>query len=81
MNTPQGQARLMSFVEAITNVVVGYVLAVATQLVAFPLFDLTVGLGDSMLIGAIFTAVSLGRSYILRRFFEGLRVIQRGDTR
>jgi hypothetical protein len=73
------QTRLMSFAEATTNVVVGYVLAVATQLVAFPLFDLTVGLGDSLLIGLVFTAVSLGRSYVLRRFFEGLRVVRHGD--
>jgi hypothetical protein len=32
----RGQSRLMSFVEAVTNVAVGYLLAVATQFAVFP---------------------------------------------
>jgi hypothetical protein len=62
----------MSFVEAATNVVVGYVLAVATQLMIFPLFALAVSTADNVLIGSIFTLVSLVRSYALRRLFETL---------
>lgn len=68
------QSRAMSLVEAIANVAVGYCLAVATQLVAFPLFGIEVSLTDNLTIGAIFTAVSIGRSYCLRRLFEALRV-------
>jgi hypothetical protein len=62
----------MSFVEAVTNVVVGYLLAVATQFAVFPLFGLVVSLGDNLLIGGIFTAVSLVRSFsfTVRRLFE-----------
>ena len=68
------QSRAMSLVESIANVAVGYCLAVVTQLVAFPLFGLEVSLTDNLTIGAIFTAVSIGRSYCLRRLFEALRV-------
>lgn len=64
----------MSFVESIANVAVGYCLAVGTQMVAFPLFGLDVSLADNLTIGAIFTLVSIGRSYCLRRLFEALRV-------
>ena len=39
------QSRLMSLVEAVANVVVGYGVAVATQLLVFPLFGLQTTLG------------------------------------
>jgi hypothetical protein len=64
------QSRCGSLIEAIINVAVGYVVAVVTNMVVLPLFDIHVGLGDNMLIGLIFTAVSLGRSYLLRRIFN-----------
>jgi hypothetical protein len=59
----------MSFVEAVTNVVVGYTVAVATQIVAFPWFGLHPSFGENLMIGAIFVGISLLRSYALRRLF------------
>jgi len=50
--------------------------AVATQWTVFPLFGLHATLQENLVIGLIFTAVSLVRSYLLRRAFEGLRVRQ-----
>ena len=67
------QSRLMSLVEAFTNVVAGYLLALATQFAVFPLFGLSVSVVDNLVIGGIFTALSLLRSYALRRVFEALR--------
>jgi hypothetical protein len=67
----------MSLLEAITNVVVGFLLALLTQLVLFPLLGLAISISDNVLIGAIFTAVSIVRSFTLRRLFEGLRSVQR----
>ncbi len=64
------QSRRMSLVEAIINTVVGYLLAVGIQLLAFPVFELEVSLADNLAIGALFTAVSIARSYTLRRLFE-----------
>ena len=66
------QSRLMSLLEAGTNVIVGYGLAVGTQLLVFPLFGLQATLGQSLGIGAIFTLVSLVRGYLLRRLFEAV---------
>ena len=63
------QSRRMSFIEAVTNTAVGYLLAVAVQLVAFPLFGLEVGLSENLAIAVLFTAVSIARSYTLRRVF------------
>jgi hypothetical protein len=67
------QSRLMSLVEALANVVVGYGVAVVTQILIFPLFGLHATLGQNLMIGAMFTLVSLARSYALRRLFEQLR--------
>ncbi len=68
------QSRLMSGVEAVANVMVGYVLAVLTQLAVFPLFGLNASLGDNLAIGGVFTVVSIVRSFTLRRLFEAIRV-------
>ena len=70
------QSRLMSLVESLANVLVGYGVSVATQMVAFPLFGLAVTVTENLLIGLVFTAVSIVRSYALRRGFEALRVRQ-----
>ncbi len=72
------QSRLMSLVESLVNVLVGYGVAVATQIAVFPLFGLAVTVTENLLIGLIFTVVSIVRSYALRRGFEALRVRQTG---
>ena len=64
----------MSMVEAATNVVVGYVLAIATQIVVFPWFGIETGLAEHMTIGLAFVGVSLARGYLLRRLFEAIRM-------
>ena len=67
------QSRAMSLVEAIANVIVGYGVAVVTQILIFPLFGLHTTLAQNMALGAMFTAVSIARSYALRRMFEAIR--------
>jgi len=66
------QSRAMSFVEAAANVVVGYVLAIATQVVVFPWFGIEAALGEHLAIGLAFVGVSLARGYLLRRLFDRL---------
>jgi hypothetical protein len=73
------QSRRMSLIEAIANVVVGYGLAVLTQIMVFPIFGLQASLGDTLALGLIFTAISIGRSYVLRRVFEAIRA-RRAET-
>ena len=68
------QSRRMSLVEAVANVALGYVIAVGTQLLVFPLFQLDVSIGDNLLIGGLFTIASIARSFLLRRIFERISV-------
>jgi hypothetical protein len=64
------QSRVMSLVEAAANVLVGYGVAVAAQMMVFPWFGLSTTLGQNLQMGLIFTLVSLLRSYALRRLFN-----------
>jgi hypothetical protein len=64
------QSRVMSLIEALANVLVGYSVAVATQVMVFPIFGLHASLDQNLAIGLIFTVVSLVRSYALRRIFN-----------
>jgi hypothetical protein len=47
----------MSFVESLANVGIGYGVAVATQLAVYPMFNLTVSIGENLSIALIFTCV------------------------
>ena len=64
------QSRAHSALESVANVAVGYGVAIATQAAVFPLFGLHASAGQHLAIGAIFTAVSLVRTYALRRVFN-----------
>ena len=68
------QSRLMSLVESVANVIVGYGVAVVTQILIFPIFELHTTLGQNLKMGAIFTIVSIARSFALRRVFEAIRM-------
>lgn len=67
------QSRLMSFIESATNVAVGYVLSVATQVVVFPWFGIEIALSENLAIGTAFVGVSLMRGFLLRQLFERMR--------
>lgn len=68
------QSRAMSLVESIANVAIGYGVAVLSQMLVFPLFGISASLRDNLLIGLVFTAISIARSFMLRRIFEAIRV-------
>lgn len=70
MTRPAGQTRLQSLGEAIVNVAIGYGIALAAQLVVFPLYGMKPSLADNLQIGAAFTVVSIVRSFALRRLFN-----------
>ena len=63
------QSRRLSLIEAFTNVAVGYVLAVVTQILVFPWFGIHPSFGENLALGRAFTATSLIRGYALRRLF------------
>jgi hypothetical protein len=68
------QSRLMSLAESVANVIVGYGVAVVTQILIFPLFGLQTTLAQTLKMGVVFTVVSIARSFALRRVFEAIRM-------
>lgn len=66
------QSHAMSVVEATVNVAVGWIVALAAQLLVFPVVGLQATMAQNLTISGAFTVVSVIRSYVLRRVFEGL---------
>jgi hypothetical protein len=69
------QSRIDSVMEAVTNVVIGTVIytAVNYTLLAWML-GIPISVGKSLSISALFTVVSIARSYFIRRAFNGRSV-------
>lgn len=67
------QSRAMSAAEAVTNVAIGYMVALGAQFVVFPWFGMFPSMRVNLTIALVFTVVSVVRSYVVRRSFEALR--------
>ncbi|SDY93309.1 DUF7220 family protein [Citreimonas salinaria] len=63
------QSRLLSLAEAVANVTIGFIVALLTQMTLFPVLGLRLPMDRHLLIGTVFTLVSLVRGYMLRRLF------------
>ncbi len=66
------QSRTASLIESVTNIIIGYLIAVLSQIVIFPHFDIYLSMGEQLHIAAWFTLVSIVRTYMLRRTFNKL---------
>lgn len=64
------QTRIQSFIESCINVAIGYGVALASQMLVFPIFGINIPLSSNLAIGAIFTVISIARSYAVRRIFN-----------
>ena len=64
------QSKLQSLIESLTNILIGYLTALFSQVLIFPIFDIYVSFQDNLLIGLYFTIISLIRSYLVRRYFN-----------
>jgi hypothetical protein len=63
------QKKRHSLAESVINVAIGYFVALASQIVVFPLFNIHVRFRDNIMIGLYFTAISIVRSYLIRRWW------------
>jgi hypothetical protein len=67
------QTKTGSFVEAWANIAVGFSINYFANLAVLPMFGFAIKPMQAFWIGVIFTGISLVRSYVLRRWFNGLR--------
>lgn len=64
------QSRLGSAVETVVNTAVGFAVNWIANLLIFPLFGWHITGSQAFHMGLIFTAISIARSYVLRRTFN-----------
>ncbi len=64
------QSRLSSFIEAWINVVIGFGINFVANLLILPLFGFHITLSENLVIGILYTAISVMRSYCIRRWFN-----------
>lgn len=64
------QTKLESLLESVVNILIGYFVALISQIVVFPLVGIEVPITTNLIIGFWFTVISLIRSYIIRRWFN-----------
>ena len=69
--TRQEQSRGASLAEAASNTAIGFCFALVAQSVILPAFGIIVSAGTHVGLAASFTAVSVLRNYLVRRYFEG----------
>lgn len=67
------QTRFGSILEAAANIVVGFGINFIANLIVLPLFGFHVTAGTAFNIGLVFTAISLARTYLLRRAFNRIK--------
>lgn len=63
------QKKKHSFVEAVTNTVVGLVTSFGIQLAIYPTLDIQVTITENVIITCVFFVASIVRGYIIRRLF------------
>ena len=66
------QSKKMSLIETTVSVAIGYIVALLSQIIIFPLFNINVTICENLLIGLFFTFTSIVRGYFVRRLFNRL---------
>ena len=64
------QSKKQSLIESLTSTTIGIIIGIVLNLTILPIFGYPVSLSDSLWISVIFTAVSVIRSYAVRRIFN-----------
>ena len=64
------QTRVVSFIESISNVIIGLGVGIVSQILIFPIFNINVPIRTNIAIAGWMTLVSILRSYIIRRWFN-----------
>lgn len=64
------QTRRQAIIESWINILVGFILNFGINLLILPMLGITLALGDNFFIGCIYTAVSVVRSFMIRRYCD-----------
>lgn len=71
------QTKKQSFIEAVTNTTVGFIISLTATFIIFPLVGVATTPFKNVLITLFFTAISIARGYIIRRVFNSKKQLKR----
>lgn len=71
-NNTMKQSKKHSALESITNVVVGLVVSIITQMILYTILNIPVSFSQNLIITGVFFIISFVRGYLIRRFFNSL---------
>jgi high-affinity Fe2+/Pb2+ permease len=71
-NIMKKQSKKHSVYESITNVVIGLLISIITQMILYPLMGIPVSFNQNLIITGVFFVISFIRGYLIRRFFNRL---------
>ena len=66
------QSKKHSALESITNVIIGLITSIVTQMILYPILGIPVTFSQNLIITAVFFVISFVRGYVIRRFFNRL---------
>lgn len=70
MNTGVGQTPRGAIIEAWTNIAIGFGVNYCANFLLLPLVGVHVNAADNFMLGWCYTAISIVRGYMIRRFFN-----------
>lgn len=65
-----GQSKKQSWLECFTNIAIGYTINLTAQCILFPMFGIYIHFHEQLMLGTIFTVISIARQYVLRRTYN-----------
>lgn len=68
------QSKLMSLVESIVNIMVGFGISVGAQAFFLPMLGVHISLHANLSFALIMTVISIARQFVMRRIFEALHI-------
>jgi hypothetical protein len=68
------QSKLMSMIESVINIAIGFGISLAAQILILPLLGVAISLTQNFQFALIMTVISIARSFALRRLFEALHI-------
>lgn len=68
------QSKLMSWVESLINIAIGFGISLLAQMYFLPLLGIAIDFHQNLVFALIMTVISIVRSVTLRRLFEALHI-------
>lgn len=68
------QSKLMSLVESIVSILVGFGISLTAQIYFLPLLGVSISFHQNLTFALIMTVISIARQFVMRRVFEALHI-------